>query len=304
MDAIDAAAIELLQIDGRISYSDLAKRLGVARASVSDRVVRLIDTGEIRIVAAVHPLVLGLRSIAHASIRVDGELSRVTAKLAQLESIVFLSESVGHFHVFAELRAGDNTDIARELDTVRAVPGVRSVEVMLYEEILQSLFHEEGAPDEDSGLDENDLAILAELQQDGRMSFGTLGERVGLSTSASRKRVLRMLDHNIMRIGAIRRRTTDTLDSALYGVGLTLDRRGDDLVAMLREQPGVEFLARTIGRFSVVASLSATNAELVTLIHRLRDQPGVQNVETWLHAEVKIERYERRMVLGERAEHQ
>lgn len=298
MDAIDTAAIELLQVDGRISYSDMAKRLGVARSSVSDRVAELIESGQIRIVAAVHPLVLGLRSIAHVSVQVDGEIGRVTEQLARIESVVFLSESVGHFHVFAELRAGDNSDIARELDSIRAVPGVHHIEVMLYEEILQSLFHEEGEIDEDFQLDEHDLAILTELQQDGRISFGSLGERVGLSTSASRKRVLRLLEHNIMRIGAIRRRTTETHDSALYGLGLTLARRGDDLLELLREQPGVEFLARTIGRFSVVASLSVTNAELVALIHRLREQPGVIGVETWLHAEVKIERYERRMSLG------
>lgn len=298
MDAIDSAAIELLQQDGRISYSDMAKQLGVARSSISDRVGELIESGQIKIVAAVHPLVLGLRSIAHVSIRVNGEISAVTERLAQIESVVFLSESVGHFHVFAELRAAEPTDIAREIDTIRGVPGVAFVEVMLYEEILQSLFHERGEIDDDFQLDEHDLAILTELQRDGRLSFGALGEQVGLSTSATRKRVLRLLDHNIMRIGAIQRRTTESHIAALHGLGLTLSRRGEDLIELLREQAGVEFLARTIGRFSVVASLSATNAELAELIHRLRQHPGVLNVESWLHAEVKIERYERRMVLS------
>lgn len=300
MEAIDSLAIELLQADGRISYSEMAKRLGVTRSSISERVAELIDNGSIKIVAAVHPLVLGLKSIAHASVQVEGDIVPVTQNIASLESVVFLSASIGHFHLFAELRATDNTEIAAELSKIRALSGVRLVEVMLYEEIVSSLFHEAGEIDPDFYLDEFDLAILTELQTDGRMSFGALAHTVGLSTSAARKRVLRLLEHNIMRIGAIRKRTSTSHDSYLFGMGLTLADRGDDLIEQLSERPGVEFLARTIGRFSVVATLSSSHPQLIDLIEQLRQLPGVLSIETWLHAEVKIERYDRTAVLGDR----
>lgn len=297
MDSTDAAAIELLQTDGRIPYSDLAKRLGVSRASASERVAELIRTGRIRIVAAVHPLVLGLKVFAHASVHVDGDVATVAEHLALLESVVFLSESTGHYQLYAEIRSESLSDMGRELELLRSVAGVRKVEVMLYEEILQSLFHEEGGIDEGLHLDSFDLAILTELQRDGRMSFGALAERVGLSPSASRKRVLRLLEQNIMRIGAIRGPATDPDDSIRFGVGLTLTHRGDDVIETLDKQPGVEFLARTLGRFSLVATLSCSQVQHVELIRRLRRLPGVDTVESWLHAEVLLERYDRRPVL-------
>src|SRR5271156_7128526 len=52
-------------------------------------------------------------------------------------------------------------------------------------------------------LDAVDEAIVAVLQEDGRRSYGEIGEAVGLSEAATRQRVNRLRESGAMRIVAV-----------------------------------------------------------------------------------------------------
>ncbi|NKQ26907.1 AsnC family transcriptional regulator, partial [Streptomyces galbus] len=49
-------------------------------------------------------------------------------------------------------------------------------------------------------MDEIDRAILRELQSDGRIAYADLGPRVGLSASAARQRLQRLLDSRAVQV--------------------------------------------------------------------------------------------------------
>lgn len=67
-----------------------------------------------------------------------------------------------------------------------------------------------------SGLDSFDLKLLAELQQDGRLTNAELGERVHLSASQASRRVQRLIDEGyIERFQAV-------LSRQKLGIGLTV----------------------------------------------------------------------------------
>src|SRR5437868_3943688 len=72
MHDLDDRLIRLLQADGRASFSELSKQLGVTRSAATAKVNELISTGELRIVAAIHPRLLGLTAVAHVSIQLNG----------------------------------------------------------------------------------------------------------------------------------------------------------------------------------------------------------------------------------------
>ncbi|GEK58696.1 AsnC family transcriptional regulator [Marinococcus halophilus] len=55
MDRIDVSMLEILQEDGRISVSDLSKKLNLSRPSVSERMIRLQEKGIIDQFSAVVP---------------------------------------------------------------------------------------------------------------------------------------------------------------------------------------------------------------------------------------------------------
>jgi Lrp/AsnC family transcriptional regulator, leucine-responsive regulatory protein len=67
-----------------------------------------------------------------------------------------------------------------------------------------------------SGLDGFDLKLLAELQQDGRLTNAELGERVHLSASQVSRRVQRLIDEGFIE------RFQAVLSRQKLGIGLTV----------------------------------------------------------------------------------
>lgn len=63
MDRIDISLLELLQQDGRMTVSELSKRLALSRPSVSERIARLQERGVITGFGAVVPAAAVGRSV-------------------------------------------------------------------------------------------------------------------------------------------------------------------------------------------------------------------------------------------------
>lgn len=65
MDALDFAIIERLQVDGRISLSELGRQVGLSQPAVSERVKRLEERQVIAgYTAVINPAALGLNMMA------------------------------------------------------------------------------------------------------------------------------------------------------------------------------------------------------------------------------------------------
>lgn len=283
----------LLRRDGRSSFSDLARRLGTTRANIARRVAPMLESGQLRVVAAVHPRLLGLNVLAHLAVRAEGDIARLADALGQLDSPVFISEVSGPYQLVAELHTSDLGELQREVRQIRALPGVVDVHVILYERMLKSFFLGEEPDLISPTLDEVDLQLMELLQTDGRMGLAELGEQVGLSVSGCRTRINRLIETGAMQIGAIMRRDI-TDDAGLpFGFGFTVAADDDELVDFLQAQPAIEFLARTVGRFDVVATISfASLREFNDLLARVRALSGVRVAEHWLHVRVRQERYQ------------
>ncbi|WP_181158473.1 Lrp/AsnC family transcriptional regulator [Leucobacter massiliensis] len=294
MEDIDEDLIRALQLDGRAQFSALADRLGVHRGFVAQRVHELIAEGEIRILAAVHPRVVGLPIQANLQLRLSGPTSPVFERLSEFSNVVFLSEISGRTQAVVEVWAADQEDVGRSVRAIQAIDGVVGVDFSLYDRVLRRLRLGEDPAVSDLVFDDFDIALIAELQLDGRLTFGELSRRTGRSASACRARVLRLLDSGVMRIGAVRSRRSAT-SSVLSGVGVIL--RGGEGAASVEELllgvPTIEFAARTLGRYGLIATIAARSlVDYTEIVRALRAHPEVARVETWIHAHVWVERYE------------
>ena len=108
-------------------------------------------------------------------------------------------------------------------------------------------------------VDEVDLALLRALQDDGRASYVDLAGVVGLSSAGARRRVVRLVESQVVRIGAVVRHSGQDRQSAMgFGVRLAADHR--DLVERLVALPSVIFVARTLGRFDILVTVRAFSA--------------------------------------------
>ncbi len=105
-DAVDCQMIELLQKDGRISNTDIAKEIGISEATVRTRLNRLIDEEYIQIVAVSNPIKLGFKIVGILRIKVDiDRIESVTKELSKLKSIWFVVHATGDSDIYTEFVA-------------------------------------------------------------------------------------------------------------------------------------------------------------------------------------------------------
>jgi len=299
LDGIDYKLIRTLQRDGRTSYSALAKTVGLARTSARSRVLRLLDSGKVRIVTVVNPAVFGLSAFAHARVEV-GEPIRLTAeRLAAFNEVRYLTMTASRFAISAELLCTDMNELARVMDQVRAINGVRGAEMVSYLRIWKDPYLPP-APLQEIELDAADRTLLARLNLNGRAPFAQLADESGLSQGAARSRVLRMLEAGVVHVSA-QIRSDNGGNGHLYGFGLVLDGNADEVARRLVEFDQVRFLATGIGWCDVIGSLqSESSNEIIDALENIRATPGVHAVEVWAEVQVFKETYHETLLHGRR----
>lgn len=140
-------------------------------------------------------------------------------------------------------------------------------------------------------LDDVSRAIIAQLQEDGRRAYATIGKAVGLSEAAVRQRVQKLLDAGVMQVVAV----TDPLQmgfgrEALIGVVTEgdIERVGEALAA----DPDVDYVVVTAGSFDLICEAVAVDDDhLLTIINRLREIKGVARTETFMYLKLMKQTY-------------
>lgn len=289
MDETDEAIVELLEVDGRLTHREIARTVGLSRSAAAARVQRLITSGQVVIRGVVHPAVLGRGALAHVSVTVHGAATPVAAELARREDIPFLSLTSGSYGLVAEIRASSPRGIDTAVAQLRSLPGVSGVDTLSYVEVMRDVVGPVG--EVETSVDATDRALLVELQNDGRASYVDLAAAVGLSAAGARRRVVRLIEARVVRIGAVVRHSGQDRQSAM-GFGIRLAGEHHDVVAALTAMSAVIFVARTLGRFDVLVTIRAfSSAQLVELLDTVRSLPGVRALESWTHLEVVKESY-------------
>lgn len=292
MDPLTKKIIAILRRNGRASYSDIARELDTARDYVASRINPLLRSGELRVIAAPHPRVLGLTVSAHISIKVSGDTQPIVAALERLDSLAFISVAAGAYQIIVETELPSMAELGQQISTIRALVGVSEVQVLLYERILSSFFLGAEPESFSYNFDEIDINLIRLLQKDGRASYADLAQNVRLSLSGCRIRVQRLLESGVMQIGAIQQRS-DMTDDLLFGVGINAHGDLQPVTELLGAEPGLEFMARTVGRYDLIATLSFNSLrEFNRMISRLRSLAAVTYSEQWLHVQILRERYE------------
>lgn len=291
LDDVDRALLRELTHDGRASYAELAKRIGLSEAALRARVIRLLSGDVIRVGALVNPLVLGIGVIASATIATDGDSVAVTRRLAAFSETTFLAVCAGPFDIAAELRCRSDEHLLDTLDRIRAVDGVHEVETTTYLHIELEYGLGPVGPDADLGLDAVDRRLLRELQLDGRASYARLAPLVGLSQGAVRRRVERLVRSNAVAVVGI-------ANPAALGLGLTggaslkVSGSARQVAREIATLPEATFVAVVTGRYDVLAVLNASgDLHLVELLDRLRGIPGVRGLTSYTMLTIEKEDY-------------
>jgi Lrp/AsnC family transcriptional regulator for asnA, asnC and gidA len=112
IDQTDCKIIELLQKDGRMPNTMIAKKLGVSEATVRSRLNRLTKEEYIQIVAVSNPLKLGFEVVGMLKIDVDiKKIDAVSKELSKIDQIWYIVHATGSAYIYAEFNAKSIDDL-------------------------------------------------------------------------------------------------------------------------------------------------------------------------------------------------
>ena len=141
-------------------------------------------------------------------------------------------------------------------------------------------------------VDETSKAIIKQLQTDGRRSYASIGQAVGLSEAAVRQRVQKLVDTGVMQIVAV----TDPMQigfarQAMVGISVVGDVEA--IATKLAEIPEVDYLVITAGSWDILAEVVVEDDEhLLQLVNRrIRAIDGVDRTESFLYLKLTKQTY-------------
>jgi Lrp/AsnC family transcriptional regulator for asnA, asnC and gidA len=142
LDDVSKAIIEQLQTDGRRSYAEIGKAVGLSEAAVRQRVQKLTDSGVMQIVAVTDPMQLGFYRQAMIGLRVSGDTTAVANELGQIAAVDYVVLTAGSFDILAEIVCENDDDLIELLNKkIRAIPGVLSTETFVYLKLQKQFYN-------------------------------------------------------------------------------------------------------------------------------------------------------------------
>ncbi|MFE0079222.1 Lrp/AsnC family transcriptional regulator [[Kitasatospora] papulosa] len=136
------------------------------------------------------------------------------------------------------------------------------------------------------------LAIIEQLQEDGRRPYAAIGKAVGLSEAAVRQRVQKLLDQGVMQIVAV----TDPLTVGFRRqamVGINVEGDLDPVAEALSAMAECEYVVMTAGSFDLMVEIVCEDDDhlLETISKRIRAIPGVRSTESFVYLKLKKQTY-------------
>ena len=133
LDEKDLKILEILQDDGRASYSQISRILGMSEAAIYSRIQKLLKLGVIRRFRAIlDPDKLGFTLTAFIAVTAHpAKYEDVLKALAEIPEIQEIHDVTGDYYCLVKLRARGKESVAKILDQIGSLDGVASTETRI-----------------------------------------------------------------------------------------------------------------------------------------------------------------------------
>lgn len=142
-DKTDIKIVNLLLEDGRMSASEISRRIGdISERAVRYRIDRMIDEGVIQISAVISPEALGFTIKADIWLEVKSDLIlQVAKKMAVFENVTYVACGIGQNDISIQVVAKDTAEIYHFVtEVVRKVPGVTKTTTSIVPIVLKDVY--------------------------------------------------------------------------------------------------------------------------------------------------------------------
>ncbi|MEM7062818.1 MAG: Lrp/AsnC family transcriptional regulator [Cyanobacteria bacterium P01_B01_bin.77] len=126
IDQLDLNIIKLLQHNGRIAYSDIARSIDAPEATIRYRVKRLIDEKIISISAFINTGKVKHENVAYIELETESDfLDDDLNKLVAMENISYVASVTGDYDTMLEYIYKDNEDLLNFLNKLKQNSNVK-----------------------------------------------------------------------------------------------------------------------------------------------------------------------------------
>jgi DNA-binding Lrp family transcriptional regulator len=305
---LDLKLIAQLQVDGRSPFAQLARDFKTTEKTVRKRVMELRDNGLIEITTVADPRILGYHSSAIVGVRLDGRhrASDVARDIFALGPVDYTVITTGRYELLVEVLCQNEAALFQIVDQdIRGHPAVREIEMFSY---LHLHYQQpswniaqgkrtaapkscpSSAPTE---LNAIDLEIIHDLNNDGRIPFSTIAERIGVSETLIRKRYAAMSAAGAIRVMALTNPRSIGYKTIAWlcicvSPGFKIGALADRLAAL----PSITYLVICVGRFDIFAEVVCRdNSGLLELVdYQVRPLEGISRLEVMLSLDLLYRR--------------
>jgi DNA-binding Lrp family transcriptional regulator len=131
-------------------------------------------------------------------------------------------------------------------------------------------------------LDETDKKIIKILKDDSRAGYSEIGNKVGLSEGAIRKRIKTLTDESVIRKFTVKMGITEGAEAiTLLSTNPALPTQ--ELSKKIQAIPNVETVYEVAGEYDIIAVISGMNvAEVNECIEKIRMVEGITKTNTMI----------------------
>lgn len=143
-DKFDQELVGLLREDGRISFTDMAKILGVSVSTVRNRYNKLVDDKVLHILGWVDPTRTGFNSYNRITIdvRPSGLIESVAQQLTMVEEVSFLALTSGGADIEINLICKDHHHYQQVIrEKIHSIEGVYNTSSTIYYQVYKWAAH-------------------------------------------------------------------------------------------------------------------------------------------------------------------
>jgi len=141
LDNTDFMIIGLLQKDGRMPSSEIAKKTGVSEATVRYRLKKLIDGGFIQIVAAGNPIKLGFGIAANIGVYTESlHIEAIITELKKIKRLSYIAQMTSEPTIELETFVESIDDLHQLLSQIESIEGIKSIETSFIRRIIRERY--------------------------------------------------------------------------------------------------------------------------------------------------------------------
>jgi len=131
MDEVDEKIIQILKKNGRASYGDIGKEVGLSEGAVRVRVKKLLESGVIKRFTIETGLLDKSEALSLISVDPSIPTSDVSAALRSIPGVESVYEVTGEYDIAVIISAGTIGEVNECVEKIRKVEGVLDTNTMI-----------------------------------------------------------------------------------------------------------------------------------------------------------------------------